>query len=66
MNFFHVDVWANDHRSQVLCRDDMALVLKRQRLRLAGMQAQSRLPAQNMDLEQTQMLTDVFQGLAGA
>ena len=44
----------------------MALVLKRQRLRLAGMQAQSRLPAQNMDLEPLQTLTVVSQGLAGA
>ena len=43
----------------------MAVVLKRQRLRLAGMQAQSRLPAQNMDPEPLQTLTDVSQGLAG-
>ena len=62
---FRVDLWADSLRSQVLCRDDMAVVLKRQRLRLAGMQAQSRLPAQNMDLEPLQTLKDVSQGLAG-
>lgn len=65
MNLFHVDLWANDLRSQASCRDDMAVVLKRQKLRLAGMQAQSRLPAQNMDLEPLQPLTDVSQRLAG-
>ena len=46
-------------------RDDMAVVLKRQRLRLAGLQAQSRLPPQNIQAEQLQKLTDVAQGLAG-
>lgn len=51
--------------SQVWYRDDMALVLKRQSLRLAGMQAQSRLPAQNMDSEPLQTLTGVSRGLAG-
>ena len=65
MNLLRDDEWANSLRSQVLCRDDMAVVLKRQRLRLAGMQAQARLPAQNMDIEALQTLPDISKGLAG-
>lgn len=42
------------------CRDDLAVVLKRQ------LQAQSRMPRPSTTPTQHQMLADLLQGLAGA
>ena len=42
------------------CRDDLAVVLKRQ------LQAQSRMPYQSTGCTQQQMLVDLSQGIAGA